>query len=60
MEDQYRLSAVIRYLVEWFFTTEEVVLYEPWINLLTVLGTLFVAAVLLRLMFGPFFGRRRK
>lgn len=60
MQDSMRLSAVIRYFFEWFFTEAEVEQYAQWIDLLTVLGTLFVAASFCRLLFGPFFGRRRK
>ena len=60
MQDSMRLSAVIRYFFEWFFTAAEVEQYSQWIDLLTVLGTLFVAACFCRLLFAPFYNRRRK
>ena len=59
MQDSMRLSAVIRYFFEWFFTEAEVELYAQWIDLLTVLGTLFVAAAFCRLLFGGFYRRKK-
>lgn len=60
LPDGYRLSTVIRSFVEFFFTPAEIELYSPWINLLTVLGTLFVVAVFIRLLFSPLFSKRSK
>lgn len=58
LEDRLRLSSVIRSLIEWFFTPAEVELYAPWIDLIVVFGTLFMAAGFLLLLFGPLFGLR--
>ena len=60
LADELRLSSVIRSFLEWFFTPAEVELYAPWLDLLTVLGTLAVAAWFLVLLFSPLFGVRRK
>ena len=60
LPDGYRLSTVIRAFIEFFFTPAEVELYSPWINLITVLGTLFVVAVFIVLIFSPFMGKRGK
>ena len=60
LSDELRLSSVIRSFFEWFFTPSEVELYAPWLDLLTVIGTLGLAAWFLVLLFSPLFcGRRR-
>ncbi len=60
LPDGYRLSTVIRAFIEFFFTPAEIELYSPWINLITVLGTLFVVAVFILLIFSPFISKRGK
>lgn len=60
LPDGYRLSTVVRSFIEFFFTPAEVELYSPWINLLTVLGTLFVVAAFIFLLFSPLFKVRKR
>ncbi len=60
LSDELRLSSVIRAFVEFFFTPAEVEQYAPWIDLMTILGTLFLVALFLRLLFSPLFPRRSK
>lgn len=58
LADEMRLSSVIRAFFEFFFTPAECELYAPWLDLITVIGTLFLVGCFFRLFFGPLFKRR--